>query len=82
MVNHSIGQKLQLRVNNVNTEQFLCLQLTNAQNNDEIGWVTPEPASIHARFDQFQDEGPKATIIAYMLQLALAKYQMLNLNLQ
>ena len=73
---------MQLRVNNVNTEKFVCLQLTNAQNNDEIGWVTPEPASIQARFDQFQDEGPKATIIAYMLQLALAKYQMLNLNLQ
>lgn len=58
------------------------LQITSATTGGEIGYITPEPASMHARFDQFLDEGPKAIIIAYAVQLALCKYRMLNLNLQ
>ena len=48
---------------------------------EEVAYITPEPSSIHLRFDQFLDEGPKALLVAYSLQLAFARYKFLNLSL-
>ncbi|XP_067947127.1 uncharacterized protein [Watersipora subatra] len=56
-------------------------KVTTALNAEEVGYITPEPSSIHLKFDQMLDEGPKALLVSYAVQLALAKFRFLNLNL-